>query len=379
MSKLSKRVVEAFPVEARDRDYYDDEIKGYGIRVRSSGRRTYFVMTRLNGVMRRFTIGAHGPVTAEMARAKAKLLLADVINGKDPTLSKNRAKVGDKISDLCERFLAEYVPAHCKASTAFEYQRSVELFVLPKLGKSPIAEIERKDIMALHHDMRNIPYQANRTVGVLSVMFAQAERWGLRTEASNPCLGVKRYKEEKRERFLSPDELQRLGNVMKDAEVEMPSAVACFRLLILTGCRLSEIQTLRWEYVRDRMIYLPDSKTGKKTIYLGLPALQVLETVPRVPGNAYVITGRVEGQYLTDLQKPWRRIRAAAGLDDVRIHDLRHTFASNGVALGQGLPIIGKLLGHSQAQTTARYAHLAADPALAAADQISTQIAAAMK
>ena len=156
--------------------------------------------------------------------------------------------------------------------------------------------------------------------------------------------------------------------------MEMPSAVACFRLLILTGCRLSEIQTLCWEYVRDRMIYLPDSKTGKKTIYLGLPALQVLETVSRAPGNPYVITGRMESQYLTDLQKPWRRIRAAAGLDDVRIHDLRHTFASNGVALGQGLPIIGKLLGHSQAQTTARYAHLAADPALAAADQISTQI-----
>ncbi len=161
---------------------------------------------------------------------------------------------------------------------------------------------------------------------------------------------------------------------MKDAEPEMPSAVTCFRLLILTGCRLSEIQTLRWEYMRERMIYLPHSKTGKKIIYLGSPALQVLETIPHVQGNPFVIAGR-GGQYLIDLQKPWRRIHAAAGLDDVRIHDLRHTFASNGVALGQGLPIIGKLLGHTQAQTTARYAHLAADPALAAADQISIQIA----
>jgi integrase len=188
---------------------------------------------------------------------------------------------------------------------------------------------------------------------------------------------VKKFKERKRERFLSSDELTRLGEALLAESRESPSAVTCIRLLIFTGCRLSEIQKLKWSYVdiRAKMIHLPDSKTGKKTIYLGQAAVDELERTPKIANSPYVITGHIDGQFLTDMQKPWRRIREAARLDGVRIHDLRHTFASQGVAMGQGLPIIGKLLGHSQLQTTARYAHLAAEPVIEVADLISTRLA----
>ena len=223
--------------------------------------------------------------------------------------------------------------------------------------------MQRKDIAKLHHDMRDKPYQANRTLGVLSKMFSLAEVWGLRPDGSNPCRHVKRYKERNRERFLSPEETERLGEVLRGAEDEMPSAVAAFRLLLLTGCRLSEIQFLRWEYVKDDYIELPDAKTGGRVVPLGTRGTRHPgRTFQREDDNPWVIAGRLPGSHITDLQKPWRRIRARAGLEDVRIHDLRHSYASRALALGESLTMIGKLLGHTQVQTTARYAHLARGP-----------------
>ena len=221
-----------------------------------------------------------------------------------------------------------------------------------------ISEVERKDIAKLHFDLRDKPYQANRTLGVLSKMFSLAEIWGLRPDGSNPCRHVKRYKERKRERFLSPEETERLGEVLSEDESEMPSAVAAFRLLLLTGCRLSEIQFLRWESVKDDCIELRDAKTGGRVVPLGTEARAVLADLPREEGNPWVIRGRLPGSHITDLQRLWRRIRARAGLGDVRIHDLRHSYASRALALGESLTMIGKLLGHTQVQTTARYAHL---------------------
>jgi integrase len=240
-----------------------------------------------------------------------------------------------------------------------------------------LVSVERTDIAKIHHQLRHIPYQANRVLGVLSIMFNLAESWNLRPAFTNPCRGVRKYKEKKRERFLSREELGRLGDALRIEEEFAPSAVACIRLLLLTGCRLGEIQTLKWSYLDldTCLAFLPDSKTGRKTLYFGSVAVKLLRSIPCRRNNPYVVTGDVEGQHLTDMQKPWRRIRKLAELPDVRIHDLRHTFASSGVALGQGLPIIGKLLGHSQPQTTARYAHLAASPALEVADKISESLA----
>ena len=203
----------------------------------------------------------------------------------------------------------------------------------------------------------------------------------LRPDGSNPCRHVKRFREERRERFLSDAEYQRLGVTLREIErdgSETASAVAAVRLLMLTGCRLSEIQKLRWEHVdlERGELRLPETKTGAKVVHLGEPAIAVLRGLKGQDGNPWVIAGRKPGSHLTDLQHPWRRIRARAGLDDVRIHDLRHSFASGGLLVGEGLPMIGKLLGHTQVQTTARYAHLANDPVKSAANRIAARIAA---
>ena len=214
-------------------------------------------------------------------------------------------------------------------------------------------------------------------------MFNLAEMWGLRPDGSNPRKHIKKYPEKKRERFLSPAELRRVGEVLREMEqegVELPFTIAATRLLILTGCRLGEIMTLQWEHVdiAGKALRLPDLKTGAKVVHLGQPAVDVLLKIERVEKNPWVIAGTKPGARLTDLQPFWQRVRARAGLKDVRIHDLRHTFASTAVAAGQGLPMIGKLLGHTQVQTTARYAHLAADPVKDAAEQVASNIAASL-
>jgi integrase len=377
MIKISKRTVEALEPQERDVDHYDDDLKGFGVRVRPSGRKTYFVMMRHKCVMRRFTIGSHGTVTAELARLKAKQIISDLAIDKNPTEVEDAVRNSVTVRSLGDRFIDEYVPCHLKPSTQGEYKRCVDIFINPEIGTMKLVSVERTDIAKIHHQLRHIPYQANRVLGVLSIMFNLAESWGLRPLYSNPCRGVKKFKEKKRERFLNRDELRRLGEALRIEEEFAPSAVACIRLLLLTGCRLGEIQTLKWSYLdlETCLAFLPDSKTGRKTLYLGSVAVKLLKTIPRRRDNPYVIAGDIEGQYLTDMQKPWRRIRKFADLMDVRIHDLRHTFASSGVALGQGLPIIGRLLGHTQPQTTARYAHLAATPALEVADKISENLA----
>ncbi len=372
--KLTKRTVEALKASGADTVYWDGKLTGFGVRVRKSGRKNYVLQTRVRGKLRWFTIGQHGPITAVEARAAAHEILAQTKQGIDPREADTKRNAEPVMAELGRRFLKEYVPVHCKPSTQAGYRRSVTHFIDPALGDMRISEVERKDIARLHHDMRDKPYQANRALGVLSKMFSLAEVWGFRPNGSNPCRHVKRYKERMRERFLSPAETERLGEVLREAEHEMPSAVAAFRLLLLTGCRLSEIQLLRWEYVKDDCIELPDAKTGGRVVPLGPEARAVLGNLPREEDNPWVITGRLPGSHLTDLQKPWRRIRARAGLEDVRIHDLRHSFASRALALGESLTMIGKLLGHTQVQTTARYAHLARDSIQTAAARITGSI-----
>ena len=372
--RITKRSVDAIKVGGTDTVYWDGELTGFGLRVRRSGRKSYVVQTRIAGKLCWFTIGPHGPLNPDQARARALEILACAKKGIDPRDADARREAEPSMADLGRRFLEEYVPVHCKPSTREEYRRSVRLFVDPVIGELRVPEVQRKDIAALHHGLRDKPYQANRTLGVLSKMFNLAEVWGWRPDGSNPCRHVKRYKEHKRERFLSPEETERLGQVLREAEEEMPSAVAAFRLLLLTGCRMSEIRDLRWEYVKDDCIELPDAKTGGRVVPLGPEARAVLSAIPRDEDNPWVIAGRLPGSHLTDLQRPWRRIRKQAGLEGVRIHDLRHSFASRALALGESLTMIGKLLGHTQVQTTARYAHLARDSIQTAAARITGSI-----
>lgn len=377
MAGLTKRVVDGADIRKKDYFLWDDKFPGFGVRVMPSGRKTYLVQYRKAGRTRRVSIGVHGKITVEQARAEAKRLFGVVAAGRNPAEEIGDHHRAPSVVALCDRFLSDYVPEHCKASTQREYRRSVELFIVPSIGAYKLTDIERAHIAKLHHDLRDRPYQANRTLGVLSKMFNLAEVWGLRPDGSNPCRHVRKYKEHKRERYLTTEERARLLAVL-DAMVadgtETLHVAAAFKLLLFTGCRLAEIQTLKWAYIRDN-IHLPDSKTGAKTVYLNEAAHAVLRSLPRADGNPYVIVGAIEGQPVTDLQKPWRRIRARAALEDVRIHDLRHSFASAAVGAGMSLPMIGKLLGHSTPQTTARYAHLADDPMKAAAELVGSIVA----
>jgi integrase len=379
-NKITKRTVD----QVASGVIWDREIKGFGIRCRESGAKYYVLKLRVGGRQRWLTIGRHGsPWTPDSARREARRLLGLKAAGQDPAMDRDRQKDAVTIAELGKRFLEEYVTQHCKPRTEEEYQRAVKSFINPVLGRHRINDLTRADVAGLHHKLRDRPYQANRSIAVLSKMMNLAEEWGLRTDGRNPCWHVKKFKELKRERYLTREELQRLGAVLADPETkgtESPFAIAAIALLALTGARLMEILTLRWEYVdlENAVLRLPDSKTGAKLIYLNATAVNVLHTMPQMQGNPHVIAGKKDGARLINLQKAWCRIRAKAGLDDVRIHDLRHSFASVAAGTGMSLPIIGKLLGHTQASTTQRYAHLAADPLRAASDQVGAEISAAM-
>ena len=382
MPKLTKRFIDALEPMAGAPLIFDEETPRFAVRVMPSGVKSYVVQYRAEGRTRRHTFGKVGLLTPDEARDQARQLLAAVDRGEDPSQARQDRRKAVTVDVLCERFFTEHTLARCKPATRYEYRRAIDLFIKPALGALKAEAVQRRHITELHHKHRSIPYQANRTLRVLSKMFNLAEVWGVRPDGSNPCRHVPKYKEAMRERFLSLDELARLGAVLDKAErtgSQPSAAIAAFRLLILTGCRLREIQTLKWDYIKGDMLALPDSKTGAKKVMLGSAAMAILDRMPRIDANPYVITGRAPGSHLSDLQHPWRRLRAEAGLNDVRIHDLRHSFASSAVGLGESLPMIGKLLGHSQVQTTARYAHLANDPVRLAAERISAEISRAMQ
>jgi integrase len=383
MGKLTKRSIEALTPREIDFIAWDNDVPGFGVRVMPSGRKSFVLQYRAGRRSRRMVLGYVNVVTPEQARTMVIQHLAALRQGVDPLAERDTRSDAVTVRDLAARFDAEHIAVHLKASTQKEYRRSLEKFILPFFSNRPIAEVSREEVARFHHKYRHVPYQANRCLEILSKMFNLAELWGLRPDGSNPRKHIKKYREEKRERFLSAAELRRVGEVLRDMEaegLELPSAIAAVMLLILTGCRLGEIMTLKWEYVDldAGVLNIPDSKTGAKIVYLGKPAIDTLRQLPRLPGNPWVIYGiKPEGRFI-DLQPFWQRLRARAGLKDARIHDLRHTFASAAVAAGQGLPMIGKLLGHTQVQTTARYAHLAADPVKAAADTVATVIASAL-
>lgn len=254
---------------------------------------------------------------------------------------------------------------------------------MPAIGHRKLANLSRPDVLRLHAGMASTPYAANRVLALLSKMLNLAEAWGIRPDGSNPVRHVQKFKEAKRERFLSEAELSRLGEVLAAAVREKkvpPVAVAAVRLLLFTGCRLNEVLRLKWEDVDDvrKVVRLTDSKTGAREVLLSAPARAVLASLPRIEGNPYVLPGHKRGREFVELRHVWYKLRTAAGLGDVRLHDLRHSFGGVAAGAGNSLVMVGKLLGHSQAQTTQRYAHLSDDPLRAASDQTAAKIQRAL-
>jgi integrase len=383
--KITKRSVDMLqPPEAGEETLWDTEVKGFGLRIRSSGVKTYILHYRPGGgrkaPLRKFTIGRHGsPWTPDSARTEAERLLGLVRDGKDPAANRMAYREAPTVKELGERFIAEHAEAKRKPATAKQYEYLLNQFIVPELGQKKVADVIRQDVMKLHTSMSKTPYQANRVLALVSALFTFAERVGERQDNSNPARHVERFKEHARERMLSGEELGRLGEALAVSK-ESPYAVALIKLLVFTGARLGEVLTMKWEWIdmERAEVRLPDSKTGRKTVHLPPPALQVLAELPRQEENPYVICGEVDKSHLIGIQRPWQRIRKTAELDGLRLHDLRHAFASVAACSGLGLPIIGKLLGHTQAVTTMRYSHLAADPLKAAAATIAGKIADSM-
>lgn len=397
---------------------------GFGIQIEPTGTKTYVVRYRPKGLgrdgpRRFYKIGRHGDLTADEARQHAKAILGLVADGQDPA-----AKLKSARSDYVRKrdaltvealgaiFLEEHVKARRKARTTVGYETLLRKHAYPQMGQIKAEALSRADVARLHASLAGSPHTANRVVAVLGSMYSYAQKNGVVPENFNPTRGLEKYREEGRERYLSSAELQRLGAALDEGE-EIglpwefdttapnakhvpkewkgqrekldPHAAAAIRLLLLTGARLREILDLRWSHtdLERGLLLLPDSKTGKKTIVLSSAAMAIIERLAGedtegLKRNDYVIKGVGDGKPRRDLKRPWEAVRRRAKLDDIRLHDVRHTFASLGAGASLGLPIVGKLLGHSQPQTTARYAHLDADPLRRASDIIGAQIEKAM-
>ena len=376
---LSSRMVEKLVVD-KDTVYWDRDLTGFGVRVYPSGSKVYVAQARGPGGPKRVTIGRHGVINADEARRRAALVILRVKAGEEAVPKPMKPACGPTVAEVAARYLAEYVEVRCKPKTAAMTRSLLRRRILPALGRTPLAAVERAQVAELHQSLHETPTTANTAVGILSSIYRQAERWCLVPEGGpNPCRAVVKFPKRQGERFLTDEEFIRLGRVLDEVESsngKSANAVAAIRLLALTGCRKSEILTLRWENValEEGELRLADSKTGARVVSLPPQAVVLLAALPREEGNPWVIRGRKPGVRLRNIDSVWYSVRARAGLDDVRLHDLRHSFASRALALGESLPMIGRLLGHSRIETTARYAHLARDSAHEAAERVAASI-----
>jgi integrase len=400
-TRLTRKLIEETCAVGRDTWLWDRDVAGFGVKITPAGRRTYVLQYRIAGRSRRYSIGRHGsPWTVETARERARLLLGKVAGGVDPQEEKQGARREITVAELGRLYITEGLVTRKPASIA-SARSNFEHHINPILGAKKASQVTRADVerllIAVAEGATRTRFKgakrretivvkggkgaATAAVLTLSAAYSFAVRRSLTPD--NPAWGVRKFPGKKLERFLAPAELARLGEVIAAAEalgIQSPYALAALKVLILTGCRLQEILTLKRAYIdRDhRLLRLPDSKTGAKVIHVGSRVLAIIEALPQVEGNPYVFVGRGGVGRLVYLQSTWERIRKAAGLEDVRLHDLRHSFASMGAASGDSLMVIGALLGHKTSKSTERYAHMADRPVRSAAERISFEIARLM-
>lgn len=417
--KLTKRNVDtlAAPVGKSRELYWDADLPGFLVAVYASGRKSYFINYSKRGADKRFKIAVEGrsDLAPEEARKEARRLLGTIAGGGDPKGDLDAHRAVRTFGDVATEFLEVHVKAKRGARTYAEYKRLLDKHVCIAakefkfaIGHLKITDVTRRDVARLHAALASTPAVANRVLAVISSVWTYAARRDEVERSSNPATGLERNTENAVVRYLSTDEFARLGDALREAETiglpwEIdpkkktkhvpkenrrtlidPFAVAAIRLLLLTGARLNEVLTAKWSDfdIERGVIMLQTHKTartsGMKPLVLGAPALEILQMLPRVEGNPYIIVGSKEGEPRYELKRPWQAVRSTAEIEGFRIHDLRHSFASVGAGGGASLPIIGKLLGHNQASTTQRYAHLQIDPLKRAADQIGAVITAGL-
>ena len=421
---INKTTLDAIQPTGKEYIVFDDTLTGFGIRVRKSGSMSYIVYYRAGSgrkaPQRKYTISSTSKIAPDEARKIAREVLADAVKGRDPAKEKSQDRNAITFASLAADYL-EIVASKKKPATHYLYKHWLNDLAVPALGKRKARDIGTNDVEKLHVSLQGTSITANRVLTTISSMYTWAMGPGKKLEKmENPAAGIEKFREQGRERYLTNEELGRLGDAIRRAETDGIAwepdpdkkikhapreenrriridqwAAAALRLYILTGARRGEILKLKWDNVdlERGLLFLDDSKTAKKTIVLNAPAISILSKLSRV--DRYVIPGKLadtvpgrpaESRPRSDLKRPWQMVRKEAGLDAsadnplfrVRLHDLRHTHASVGVGSNLSLQIVGKLLGHSQAKTTERYAHLADDPVRQASELIGSRISDAM-
>ena len=387
MERLTEAYVEALAPDGRDRFVFDARQSGFAVRITPTGAKIFTAQGYVNGRKRRVTVGYHPDVSVAHARELALQALAYMRRGNDPIVERKSRLTAAKaremtLARLADKWLADYVKPKLKPHTIRDYGQLLRQHILPALGQLSVAHISRDDIVHLHVAMAEIPRRANYALATIRALLNFAIGLGLRPSASNPARGVKPYRENKRERFLSETEIAKAADAIMAAEragTIGPHAAAGLRLCLFTGARSGEITAVEWLHIdwQRRLIRLPDSKTNEpRTIHLSEPALEVLKGLPRI--GRYVIAGAKRDEPYKNLTRAWIFARGRVGLDDVRLHDLRHSYASLAASKGISLQTIGKLLGHHDPQTTARYSHLAIDAVAAVNDELGVAMLAAI-
>lgn len=377
---LNKRLVDKLEPGATDYVVWDEGLRGFGVRVKPSGVKSFVVQyrTRADGTSRRKTLGQHGPLLSfHQARERARLLLADALRGVDPVGAARTARTAPTMRELATAYLHQHAIPKKRPRSVGNDRSMIERHIMPYLGAKKVAEVRRRDVENLHIRMQQTPYQANRVLALLSKMFSLAVSWGWRSE--NPVKGIERYHEDRRERWLSDAEISRLVEVLLGHPNQR--AAGAVRLQLLTGARIGEVLAARWrDFDLDRGVWIkPSHHTKQKRtehLPLSVAALALLTELrdAAAHGEPHVFPGNVGGQPLSGIKSFWRSITTDAGLRDYRLHDNRHTHASHLVSSGLSLEIVGRLLGHTNPMTTKRYAHLADDPLREAANRFGAKL-----
>ena len=359
-SKLTQARIAALRPRKTSRDVRDAGLKGFGIRVYPTGRKRYFIHSQFEGQRIWKIVGDAADMDVDDAREQARLMLATIRGDEQASSEGLRFEV--VAEEVFRRYGRNWKPRTLAVNRSYYTNQ-----ILPWFQGRPITCITNADVREWFASLYATPVAADRSAPVLSVIMAQAETYGYRPEGSNPCKGIRRYRRQGRQRFLSEDEVRRLGRVLEHHEGNHPMYVAIVRLLLLTGCRRREIVTLRWREYREGHLHLDDSKTGPRMVWLSSPARRILDERPRTSPWVFPSTTTNRSVEVSTIQYFWQRLRSEADLTDVRLHDLRHTFASMAVMSGENILTVGRLLGHNDPGTTLKYTHLANDAAAEAA------------